>query len=409
MARDDLIGYHLLHGINAFGHMLLEPFFLLNPGPEDPRKVLILYPDNRQPANSALLMILHRYFAVRSMPAEQFNVLLQGRGGMNTPDGRPLLRLNPVDFGLDRWAEKLLRGDFASPCFMALSDEEIAEGRRIQEKIGIAADEPFVCVHNREAGYHAYVTNQTYRDSEISSFIPAIQCLVRKKFRVVRLGDPSMTPLPEMPGVIDLTQAKDKHPLTDIWLGTRCAFFLCSPSGPRNIATAFNGPPVLLVNLVDHPPYPMNSFDRFILKQVRVKHQGGRLLDFNERMLVMRFHPRDKDFERFGLDILPSTEDEILEATEEMVEDLEKGTGIDTTTRLQTTFREIARRWNELYGLIRSYEPYYVFRMPLSNRYLERHSHLLFRESKPWSKGPFPAGDPGEVQTLFDMGLRPNP
>ena len=121
----------------------------------------------------------------------------------------------------------------------------------------------------------------------------------------------------------------------------------------------------------------MNSFDRYILKPIRVRDQGGRLLNFNERMLVMRHHPRDKDFERFGLDIIPNSDDEILEAVEEMVEDIEKGTGVDTTARLQNAFRETAKRWNELYGLLQSYEPYHVFKMPLSNRYLERYSDLV--------------------------------
>jgi len=377
MARDDLMGCHLLHAINAFGHILLEPFSLLNPGPEDPKQVLILYPDNRQPANAAVLKIIQRYFTVRSLPADQFNMLMQGKVKLNAQGGRPMIPLRPVDFALDRWAEKLLRGDFACTRFMALSEEEIAEGERIQESIGLGADEPFVCVHNRETGYHQQITNQHYRDSQITSFIPAIRYLLHKNFRVVRIGDPSMTPLPEMPGLIDLTQKKDKHPLTDIWIGSRCAFMLCHPSGPTSIPIVFNGPPLLLANLVDHPTYPMNSFDRYILKPIRVRDQGGRLLNFNERMLVMRHHPRDKDFERFGLDIIPNSDDEILEAVEEMVEDIEKGTGVDTTTILQKAFRETAKRWNELYGLLRNYEPYHVFKMPLSNRYLERHSCLV--------------------------------
>ena len=211
------------------------------------------------------------------------------------------------------------------PRFLELSDEEIEAGKSIQDAIGLGHDEPFVCIHNREAGYHKHIVNQRYRDSPISSFLPAVEYLVKNKFRVVRIGDPSMTPLPAMPGVIDLTQMKSKHPLTDIWMGTHCVFMMCHPSGPLNIPIAFNGPPVLLINLVDHPTYPMHHQDRYILKPIRIRHQGGRLLDFNERMLVMRHHPRDRDFEHFGLDILPNSADELLDATEEMVEDLAKG------------------------------------------------------------------------------------
>ena len=166
-----------------------------------------------------------------------------------------------------------------------------------------------MCIHNREAGYHKHITNQFYRDAPVSSLIPFIQYLLRKNYRVVRIGDSSMTPLPALPGLFDLTQMDNKHPLTDIWMATHCRFMLCHPSGPVIIPIAFNGSPILLVNLVDHPTYPMHPQDRYILKPIRVHHQGGRLLDFNERMLVMRHHSHD-------MEIIPNSADDILEAVE---------------------------------------------------------------------------------------------
>ena len=377
MTKDTRIGFHMLHAINAFGHILLEPFFLLNPGPDDPPKMLILYPDNRQPSNMAVMKIIKRYFEVLPVDAEKFSLIMQGKLCLNDDKGTPMIPMNPVDFAIERWAEKLIRGDLAQPRFLELSDDEIREGKKIQANIGLEPDEPFVCIHNREAGYHQHIINQKYRDSSISAFLPAIDHLVKNNYRVVRIGDPSMTPLPAMPGVIDLTQMKDKHPLTDIWMGTHCTFMMCHPSGPLNIPIVFNGPPVLLVNLVDHPTYPMHPLDRFILKPIRVSHQGGRLLDFNERMHIMRHHPRDRDFQHFGFDIIPNSAEELLEAVEEMVDDIRKGTGVDMATPLQKAFRETAKKWHRRYGTIRGYEPYYLFNMPLSNRYLERYSDLV--------------------------------
>jgi putative glycosyltransferase (TIGR04372 family) len=409
MKQDKRTGYHLLHAINAFGHIMIEPFFLLNPGPDDPKKIVILYPDDRQPSNPAVLKIIQRYFTVSSLPTEKFHLLMSGKLSLNDQEGQPLIRMPWVDFALDRWAEKLLRGDFARPRFLELSDEEIDEGKRIQESIGLGADEPFVCIHNREAGYHPQITNQAYRDSSISSFIPAIRYLLQKNFRVVRLGDSSMTPLPAMPGLIDLTRKRDKHPLTDIWLGTRCAFMVGSPSGPLVIPTVFNGPPLLCVNLVDHPSYPVNVMSRYILKPIRILHQGGRLLNFNERMLVMRHHPRDMNFQQFGFDIIPNSEDEILEAVEEMTEDIKKGSGVDRTTALQMTFWETAKRWHDLYGVSRSYEPYHVFSMPLSNRYLERYAHLMIEESLFQGEELFRAGKLEEAQEFFEKIVKANP
>jgi putative glycosyltransferase (TIGR04372 family) len=283
------------------------------------------------------------------------------------------------------------------------------EGKKIQNSIGLGLDEPFVCIHNREAGYHKHIVNQKYRESQITSFLPAIEYLIKNKFRVVRIGDASMAPLPSIPGLIDLTQMRNKHPLTDIWMGTHCVFMMCHPSGPLSIPIAFNGPPVLIVNLVDHPTYPMHPQDRYILKPIRIRHQGGRLLDFNERMLVMRHHPRDKDFEYYGLDIHPNSADEILDATEEMVEDISKGNGVDRTTPLQRAFRQTARQWNRLYSTFRSFEPYYLFNMPLSNRYLERYAGLLVKESLTTGKTLFQEGKLDEAHTYFGDILQVNP
>lgn len=409
MAQNNCTGFHLLHAVNAFGHILLEPFFLLNPGPNDPQNVVIIYPDNRQPANTAVLAIVGRYFKVMPMPAEKFDLLMQGKLTLNEQDGRPLIPMPPVDFAIERWAEKIVRGDFAHPRFFEFSAEEIREGEQIQQSIGLDADEPFICIHNREEGYHKHITNQHYRDSRIDSFLPAIEFLLKMNFRVVRIGDPSMTPLPALPGLIDLTQLKDKHPLTDIWIGSRCRFMLCHPSGPTSIPIVFHGPPLLLVNLVDHPTYPMNPLDRYILKPIRVKHQGDRLLNFNERMLVMRHHPRDRDFERYGLDIIPNSPEEILEAVEEMVEDLAKGTAVDTTTLLQQAFREQAKHWHELYSVFRSYELYHIFNMPLSNRYLARYSFLLYKQSLTRGEELFQAGELEEARAFFEDILRANP
>ena len=115
MTKENLTGVHLLQAVNAFGHILLEPFFLLNPGPEDPEKMIILYPDDRQPANPAVMKIIQRYFEVIPINAERFNFVMQGQLSLNDQHGNPLLRMPPVDFAIDRWAEKLLRGDLAHP------------------------------------------------------------------------------------------------------------------------------------------------------------------------------------------------------------------------------------------------------------------------------------------------------
>lgn len=101
------------------------------------------------------------------------------------------------------WA--LARG--AAPARARLLPAHEAAGRALLETLGIPDGAPVVTVHCREAGYLEDRADQDYRNADIATYVPAIERLAAAGYHVVRLGDASMTPLPDLgPRVVDGTR-----------------------------------------------------------------------------------------------------------------------------------------------------------------------------------------------------------
>ena len=104
-----------------------------------------------------------------------------------------------------------------------------------------------VCVHARESGYHkeSGIDSQSHRNADILSFVPAMRFLVDRGFTVVRMGDPTMHPLPPMEGVIDYCHHPARDPWLDIYLVASAQFFVGCMSRPGDGGARFrysNGP-----------------------------------------------------------------------------------------------------------------------------------------------------------------------
>src|SRR5690606_22521878 len=78
-----------------------------------------------------------------------------------------------------------------------LSDEDAMRGRETLHSLGMPEDAWFVCMHAREGGYHREIpgSTQEHRSTSIEDYFSAIRYITDQGGWVVRLGDPSMTPL----------------------------------------------------------------------------------------------------------------------------------------------------------------------------------------------------------------------
>tara|TARA_B100001964_G_scaffold53159_1_gene60239 strand:- start:5823 stop:7133 length:1311 start_codon:yes stop_codon:yes gene_type:complete len=136
-----------------------------------------------------------------------------------------------------------------------LTSDQLTCGKINSEKMGIPQNAWFVCLHIREQGYLGNSADN-YRDSNISNYTKAIHFITKKGGYVIRMGDPSMTPIRPMENVIDYANSEYRSDLMDIYLVSQCRFFLGCDSGLFFLAWLFHKPCCLvnLAELVVSPP-----------------------------------------------------------------------------------------------------------------------------------------------------------
>jgi putative glycosyltransferase (TIGR04372 family) len=130
-----------------------------------------------------------------------------------------------------------------------LRKESYDKAQKIRSKMGIGKDEWFVCLHVREGGFRDDWNRREWRNATIGNYIPAIKAITEAGGWLIRMGDNTMTPLPEMDHVIDYPFLPFKSDLMDLYLISECRFYIASHSGILDVAVLFNKP-VVIPNMV---------------------------------------------------------------------------------------------------------------------------------------------------------------
>lgn len=228
---------------------------------------------------------------------------------------------------------------------LKLTQEHTARSRRLLAEAGMPEDAWFVSLHVRETGYFDEETpwsRNRYRNGRIEDYFPAIESITANGGWVVRIGDPSMTPLPEMDRVIDYANGGDlRSDRMDIYLIGGCRFFLSMPSGPQGVALIF-GVPVVGTNYFPLGTWPPSGNDIFIHKLLKSK-QDGRIIDAESALRPPRLMTLEPThFDNEGLEVIDNTPREINEAVIEMMARLDGS--IDETPgdkRRQLQYRKL--------------------------------------------------------------------
>jgi len=216
---------------------------------------------------------------------------------------------------------------------------------------GIAPATRLVCIHAREAGYKRgneihdtkphYGRDDRTRNARIDTYLSAVDLLVSRGYTVVRLGDPSMTPL-RHPGVVDLATSPRRTNLLEVYCLLRSDLIIAGESAYVNL-TCLTNTPILLVNATEPiSAYPVRAPGLFLPKAVVDKRIGQRLTHID--LLSQEYQKRLRD-SRLYLYVDNSPE-EILEATREMLEWL---VGSWTESETQRSYHEaVVGAWNRL-------------------------------------------------------------
>lgn len=239
---------HVTIFTDRIGHLALEPDCLLKEqslGHIPQRKWIMLAPPGRV-ANKHLLTYWRPHFHVVQNRVACFLIENMSRWGLMRYDIAPYCR------GFSR-AQESFRiyanwGD--RPPLLKLSPEDRCWGGAMMSKIGLPTESWFVCVHAREGGFSPVDEElQSHRNTCIDNTVPAIKEITRQGGWVIRIGDATMKPIPDIARVIDYAHHPLKSPRLDLILCATARFILGSTSGICLVGTIF-GVPCAIANMV---------------------------------------------------------------------------------------------------------------------------------------------------------------
>jgi putative glycosyltransferase (TIGR04372 family) len=206
----------------------------------------------------------------------------------------------------------------AAPIRLRLPADREAQVAGAAALLGIDPAAPIVTVHVRESGYRsASALRQRswddVRNAQIGTYLPALRALVKRGYTVVRLGDPTMTPV-QMRGVVDLATSPARSQWLEVWCTMRSEFLIGCDSGPSWLAVLV-GVPVLTVNAV-HFRDLSRPTDRIICKLARDRAAGATLTVSD--MLTEDFLRVGFKTDRF--ECVDNTPDDIRRAVVDMID-----------------------------------------------------------------------------------------
>jgi len=208
---------------------------------------------------------------------------------------------------------------------VTLPDKFDEKGWNLLQERGMPRGAWFVCLRVRTSGYRpntvsANVTH--YRNSEIEDYFPAIDAVRDRGGWVVRLGDHSMPPLPDMEGVIDYAVSDWREDWIDVFLLARNRFFVGVPSGPNAVAHTF-GVPIVEINRFPFNDWLANSNVISIFKLYRRVSDGGYLTIEEMTSPAIRSLFSKSDFDAKGIEIVDNSPEEIRDTVVEMMDRLQ--------------------------------------------------------------------------------------
>lgn len=246
---------------------------------------------------------------------------------------------------------------------LSLEPRRLAAGRARLARIGLPADAWFVVMHVRDPSFHGGSEGRrrldlAARDADVATYLAAVERVIARGGRVVRVGSPDAPVLPSMPGLIDYARSEVRSAELDLVLIAAARCMIGTLSGPAHVASAFGTPTVHSNGFAS--TLHATARDIWVPKLYR-ERGSGRLLSLAEMISApFRGELRGSGFDDYGIDLVPNTPEDIEAATEEMLDRLEGSRPVDDP-EIAATF---ARTDN-------------LFVAPISARFLQRHRETL--------------------------------
>lgn len=246
---------------------------------------------------------------------------------------------------------------------ISLPPDRIAAGRARLAGIGLPADAWYVVLHVRDPGFHGGAEGRrrldlSARDADVLTYLPAVERVVARGGRVVRIGGPQSPVLPVLPGLIDYAHSEVRSAELDLVLIAAARCMIATLSGPVSVASAF-GTPTVHTNGIPSTLH-VTASDIWLPKLYR-RRQDGHVLALAESISApFRGELRGSGFDDYGIDLVANAADEIADAVDEMLDRLAGQPPVDDP-QVAAIFERTAN----------------PFIAPISARFLARHRATL--------------------------------
>jgi putative glycosyltransferase (TIGR04372 family) len=237
---------------------------------------------------------------------------------------------------------------------LGFTDSESKVGEILEKELGLTGSAPFVCLSIPSKKYRELVDyKQTEHLSEandellasipdLESYVPVIQELNSKDIAVIRMGVHEEFKLPEFLGQKAIDYAfLNRSEFGDVWLSSRCLFYLTGGSGAWWLGTIFGRRTVETNSYQIVGTYGLNDF--FIPQLARFKTDC--VIAKFDWMVDNQHWAFDRN--RLGIDyeIVKNTPQQIIDVTTEMLMRAQ-GNWIETNEdkELQKRFRLVQEK-----------------------------------------------------------------
>lgn len=244
-----------------------------------------------------------------------------------------------------RWADE------GREPLLRLPEDVKNRGRKILAHAGVPADAWFVGLHVREPGYQPHHRAlHGVLNGNIQDYLPAIDEIVQRGGWVIRMGDPSMSPLPHLPNVLDYCHSAIRSDWMDVFLAASSRFFIGTSSGVCYVAQDY-GVPCVLTNWWPPAQRPWQPGDIFVPKLIRPLRGGGPALSLEQGLNEPFGYCNSADYlrQKHGLTVQDNDPEDIRAAVAEMLDRLDGRPVYDQTdiamrARAERIYAEVASK-----------------------------------------------------------------
>ena len=205
-------------------------------------------------------------------------------------------------------------------CSIPFLPSETTMGEEWLESKGWTRGEPFVVLLVRDSEYLKQIHSSydwsyhSYRDSDIRTYLTAMEWLASQGVWVLRMGKSMSNPIQSNSNrIIDYSFNSEKSDLLDIWLFANCTGAISTASGLDEIGSVYRKP---LLYLNASPLLYFRSGDQIIWVPKNLEWIAtGKTLTLNE--YLQNSYLNTADYISAGIRIIDLEEIEILAATQE--------------------------------------------------------------------------------------------